>query len=249
LCASAVRARNAMAAAKTDGLAGSFAVHEVTPAASAGAGAVAAAMESGGGALVRTHIGLRPNKAGMDGVDARRIEQVVLDASRGSKFFDKAVRKSAELDKRIAALRERAAHQTDWALRRAREECLRRAADIEAAVDMARTFCHIDMDAFYAAIHEREDPSLRAVPMAVVSSWAADGVDDLHKVGNKDDDADDAMSARRRVNDRSVSDDDDNDDSDDNYDNTDDNDDNNNNSDDDDDNDDNDDNNNDDDKR
>ena len=47
-------------------------------------------------------------------------------------------------------------------------------ADIEVAAmvagaDWSRVIVHVDMDAFYAAVHIRDDPSLKDVPMAVGS--------------------------------------------------------------------------------
>ena len=41
---------------------------------------------------------------------------------------------------------------------------------LEASRDLSRDIVHVDMDAFYAAVEMRDDPSLRDVPMAVGSS-------------------------------------------------------------------------------
>ena len=48
-------------------------------------------------------------------------------------------------------------------------------ADVEVAAlmagaDWSRIIVHVDMDAFYAAVHIRDDPSLKDIPMAVGST-------------------------------------------------------------------------------
>ncbi len=39
--------------------------------------------------------------------------------------------------------------------------------DLEDSRDLSRLIVHMDMDAFYAAVEERDDPSLKNKPMAV----------------------------------------------------------------------------------
>lgn len=41
---------------------------------------------------------------------------------------------------------------------------------LEKKRDLSRYAVHIDMDAFYAAVEMRDDPSLRNIPMAVGSN-------------------------------------------------------------------------------
>ena len=39
--------------------------------------------------------------------------------------------------------------------------------EIEKSRDLSRTILHIDMDAFYASVEERDKPELKMKPMAV----------------------------------------------------------------------------------
>ncbi|EJW77734.1 hypothetical protein WUBG_11357, partial [Wuchereria bancrofti] len=41
---------------------------------------------------------------------------------------------------------------------------------LEKERDLSRHAVHVDMDAFYAAVEMRDDPSLRSIPMAVGSN-------------------------------------------------------------------------------
>lgn len=43
-------------------------------------------------------------------------------------------------------------------------------AELEKERDLSRYAVHVDMDAFYAAVEMRDDPSLRSIPMAVGSN-------------------------------------------------------------------------------
>ena len=41
------------------------------------------------------------------------------------------------------------------------------ASHLESSRDLSRTLVHVDMDAYYAAVEMRDDPSLKEKPMAV----------------------------------------------------------------------------------
>lgn len=43
--------------------------------------------------------------------------------------------------------------------------------ELQAQRDLSRSIVHVDMDAFYAAVEERDDPSLKDKPMAVGSLY------------------------------------------------------------------------------
>ena len=124
-----------------------------------------------------SRIGLNAHKAGMEGLDKTKINQIILEASRGSKFYENEVRKERQATERIsrmtAALKGLTSTQKLSALRAADRETER----LEAGRDLSRIVVHVDMDAFYAAVETRDEPWLRDVPMAVggnsmlVSVW------------------------------------------------------------------------------
>ncbi|KAL3676154.1 hypothetical protein R1sor_026102 [Riccia sorocarpa] len=84
-------------------------------------------------------------KAGMDGVDKKKVQKVVYEMSKGSNSLS---------TKRLSCI------------------CIHRATDaklvkLEAGRDLSRTWVHVDMDAFYAAVETLVDPSLAGKPIAV----------------------------------------------------------------------------------
>lgn len=52
-------------------------------------------------------------------------------------------------------------------LRAAQATTERRIAQLEASRDLSRTWLVVDMDAFFASVEERDQPSLRLLPVAV----------------------------------------------------------------------------------
>ncbi|CAI8043593.1 DNA polymerase kappa, partial [Geodia barretti] len=98
-----------------------------------------------------SRIGLNDNKAGMEGLDRDKINQIILEATKGSKYYENELRKERE---RAGALK-----ATDKELEA-----------LEATRDYNHIIVHVDMDAFYAAVEMRDDPRLKDVPMAVGGS-------------------------------------------------------------------------------
>ncbi|KAK7478420.1 hypothetical protein BaRGS_00030345 [Batillaria attramentaria] len=89
----------------------------------------------GGSVPLMTRMQLNDHKAGMQGLDKEHINQIIYEASKGSRFFE---------NERHALV-----------------------AQLEASRDLSQSIVHVDMDAFYAAVEIRDDPSLRDKPMAV----------------------------------------------------------------------------------
>eukprot|EP01135_Chromosphaera_perkinsii_P010373 Nk52_evm45s2118 gene=Nk52_evmTU45s2118 len=160
---------------------------------------------------IEARLALNPNKAGMEGVDHEQANKIILEASRGSKFYENQLIRDAKVQERINQMfhkweqikKSYNLEESDGEEEEAEEEglegkgssrlgrgntssastfvgggsmkaTLQRKID-ETIVwplekqerDFTRVIMHIDMDAFYAAVEERENPSLRDKPMAV----------------------------------------------------------------------------------
>lgn len=110
---------------------------------------------------------LNDHKAGMEGLDKERINKIIFEASKGSRFYENELKKEAQVSLRI----EKQTAQLLSVTEEQRQEALKQVdvliQELEAARDLRRTIVHIDMDAFYAAVEIRENPTLREKPMAV----------------------------------------------------------------------------------
>jgi DNA polymerase kappa len=116
---------------------------------------------------------LNTDKAGMEGLDTAKINQVIEEASRGSRFSQHQERKQRDNERVIAEMLARLARATPAELRQAERDADAMLARMEsqAAAVLDRVFIHIDMDAFYASVEARDDPRLNSVPFAVGSSY------------------------------------------------------------------------------
>lgn len=104
-------------------------------------------------------------QAGMDGVDKERLQRIVYEMSKGSAHFENEQRKHAAVEERITAMQAKAAQLTPALVAAHERTAHARMASLEASRDLTRTYLCVDMDAFYAAVEERDDPSLRSKPM------------------------------------------------------------------------------------
>ncbi|XP_071104269.1 DNA polymerase kappa-like [Haliotis cracherodii] len=123
-----------------------------------------------GGGQMLTRMLLNDNKAGMDGLDKEKINQIIYQASKGSKYFENEKKKEEQVQQRIEEQRVKQSKITESQLKQGLEEANRLLEELEMSRDLSHTIVHIDMDAYYAAVEMRDDPSLRDQPMAVGGS-------------------------------------------------------------------------------
>ena len=110
-------------------------------------------------------------KAGMSS-DTSRISEVVYEASKDSLFFQEAQRRDERTTATVEKIRARCSElsSTELDARAALAASWEREdSALVSGEGPSVVWLHIDMDAFYAACHERDDPSLVTRPMAVGS--------------------------------------------------------------------------------
>lgn len=108
-------------------------------------------------------------KPGQDGVDQDRVNQIIYDASEGSKYFENEKKKDVELTSKIKRTLEKAAkilaNAQDLAVDERKIDA--QVSMLEASIDLSQYIMHIDCDAFYASVEELDKPELKDVPMGV----------------------------------------------------------------------------------
>lgn len=117
-----------------------------------------------------TRMELNDHKAGMVGLDKQKINQIIFKASKGSKFYENELKKEKQVAERIAKQTVCLEKLTQQQRREAAEATDVIVKELEQTRDLSRTFVHIDMDAFYAAVEILDNPELRDKPMAVGSN-------------------------------------------------------------------------------
>ncbi|KAK7525556.1 DNA-directed polymerase-like protein kappa [Phyllosticta citriasiana] len=106
-------------------------------------------------------------KSGQDGVDQKKVADVIYNASKGSKYFNNEESKDKVLTEKISRILERKRQLERLDLSHDRRRADDFIAELELSRDLSQTIVHIDCDAFYAAVEELERPELKHVPFAV----------------------------------------------------------------------------------
>ncbi|KAH6913891.1 DNA polymerase kappa [Coprinopsis sp. MPI-PUGE-AT-0042] len=133
--------------------------------------------------LVRRLAGASVNKAGITR-DKDEIAAIIAKASVGSKFYENEKKRDKELTAKIDKLLQR----RDELLRAADIDKLEQTCDLmisklEAERDLSQYIVHVDMDAFFANVEERRDPTLKGKPFVVGGSVVSTASYEARKYG------------------------------------------------------------------
>ncbi|KAM6224331.1 DNA polymerase kappa [Rhynchocyon petersi] len=114
-------------------------------------------------------MGLNDNKAGMEGLDKEKINKIIMEATKGSRFYGNELKKEKQVNQRIQNMIQQKAQITTQQLKKAQLQVDKFTMELEQNRDLENTIVHIDMDAFYAAVEMRDNPELKNKPIAVGS--------------------------------------------------------------------------------
>ncbi|CAL9708260.1 unnamed protein product [Knipowitschia caucasica] len=121
------------------------------------------------GEVILSRMALNDNKAGMEGLDRDKINAIIMEASKGSRFYESERKRDQQVNQRIEKMMQQKASITEEQLQKARLKVEKMVTEIEKRRDLSRIIVHVDMDAFYAAVETRDCPELKDKPMAVGS--------------------------------------------------------------------------------
>ncbi|KAK4452129.1 DNA-directed polymerase [Podospora aff. communis PSN243] len=106
-------------------------------------------------------------KAGQESVDQSVVSEVIYNASKGSKYFNREEERDKSLTVKIEhiLIKKRGLEELD--LSRELRAADRLIAQLESSRDLTQHIVHVDCDAFYAAVELLDRPELEDVPFAV----------------------------------------------------------------------------------
>ncbi|KAI0015707.1 hypothetical protein F4780DRAFT_786084 [Xylariomycetidae sp. FL0641] len=106
-------------------------------------------------------------KAGQDAVDQSKVSEIIYNASKGSKYFNREEAKDKVLTLKIQQILEKKKRLEKLDLSRDLRAADQLMAQFELSRDLTQNIVHVDCDAFYAAVEELDRPELRDRPFAV----------------------------------------------------------------------------------
>lgn len=109
-------------------------------------------------------------KAGMQGLDREKIDQIIYEASKNSEFHKHEQQKTEQILKRTSVMKleiQKQHEKGEEFMKRTEESLNRLINSIENSRILSETWLHIDMDMFYASVEIRDNPELADKPIAV----------------------------------------------------------------------------------
>ncbi|OLN89336.1 DNA polymerase kappa [Colletotrichum chlorophyti] len=119
------------------------------------------------GTLKYSLLGPSLTKAGQDAVDQSKVSEIIYNASKGSKFFNREEERDKILTKKIEQILDKKRYLEKQDLSRELRLADQLIAQLELSRDLTQYIVHIDCDAFYAAVELLDRPELKDVPFAV----------------------------------------------------------------------------------
>ncbi|KAK2046733.1 impB/mucB/samB family protein [Colletotrichum somersetense] len=106
-------------------------------------------------------------KAGQDNVDQSKVSEIIYNASKGTKFFNREEERDKILTKKIEQILHKKGQLEKQDLSRELRLADQLITQLELSRDLTQYIVHVDCDAFYAAVELLERPELKDVPFAV----------------------------------------------------------------------------------
>ncbi|KAK3702407.1 hypothetical protein LTR37_014873 [Vermiconidia calcicola] len=110
-------------------------------------------------------------KSGQDGVDQKKVSEIIYNSSKGSKYFTNEEAKdktlTVKVNRILAKKHELERIEAQGGLRSEMKKADDYIAELEYGRDLSQAVVHIDCDAFYAAVEELDRPELKELPFAV----------------------------------------------------------------------------------
>ncbi|KAL6920246.1 hypothetical protein ACHAPO_000893 [Fusarium lateritium] len=106
-------------------------------------------------------------KAGQDKVDQTKVSEIIYNASKGSKFFNREEERDKTLTQKIEQIIARKTQLEKRDLTRDLRNADRLIAELELTRDLTQHIVHVDCDAFYAAVEQLDRPEIKDLPFAV----------------------------------------------------------------------------------
>ncbi|KAI0396450.1 impB/mucB/samB family protein [Xylariaceae sp. FL0594] len=106
-------------------------------------------------------------KAGQDSVDLSKVSEIIYNASKGSKFFNREEARDKILTQKIEQILAKKRRLEKLVLTRESRAADQLIAELELSRDLTQRIVHVDCDAFYAAVEQLDRPELKDVPFAV----------------------------------------------------------------------------------
>ncbi|KAM0329315.1 hypothetical protein ACHAQA_004620 [Verticillium albo-atrum] len=106
-------------------------------------------------------------KAGQDSVDQSKVSEIIYNASKGSKYFNREEAKDKILTQKIDQILQKKRRLDTLDLTRELRQADQLITELELSRDLTQHIVHIDCDAFYAAVELLDRPELEHLPFAV----------------------------------------------------------------------------------